>query len=243
MFRPHPPPALIPDLFCWTKIGVEAGQSLEAILQRKELERLTGNGTFAWGIGNSVPALRREATSATEPLPVLFSPMLARPKTKDKKPSKLVVWLGYIDNGRINPLPEHMLITSRDANWHYALFCRSALSLLDPCGLEVDFETLRNAESGVKLGFSQVTALVRKAPASPEGNTKPYHVAFMAALEPPFHAPLALCAEVHASMAQEITETARSASPAQWTAFVARVRTEAARNLSSVASGFLAGST
>ena len=29
----------LPDVFCWTKMGTEAGQSLENIIARKEAER------------------------------------------------------------------------------------------------------------------------------------------------------------------------------------------------------------
>jgi 4-aminobutyrate aminotransferase-like enzyme len=46
----------VPDIFCWTKMGTEAGQTLGTILRRKELERQAGSGIFAWGIGNSLGA-------------------------------------------------------------------------------------------------------------------------------------------------------------------------------------------
>jgi hypothetical protein len=42
----------IPDRFVWTKIQADAGQSVDRILRRKELERQLG-GTFWWGIGQA----------------------------------------------------------------------------------------------------------------------------------------------------------------------------------------------
>ena len=44
----------IPNYFCWTKIGTEAGETIESILLRKELERISNNGIFLWGVGNSI---------------------------------------------------------------------------------------------------------------------------------------------------------------------------------------------
>jgi hypothetical protein len=38
--------------FIWTKIQADAGQSVDRILNRKELERQSGK-TFWWGIGES----------------------------------------------------------------------------------------------------------------------------------------------------------------------------------------------
>ena len=45
---------LLPDLFCWTKYGTEAGEDIGAILERKESERLASGGTFLWGVGNAI---------------------------------------------------------------------------------------------------------------------------------------------------------------------------------------------
>src|SRR5437773_1823143 len=42
-------------VICWTRMQAEAGQGIEAIVSRKELERQAGGGLFCWGIGNAPP--------------------------------------------------------------------------------------------------------------------------------------------------------------------------------------------
>ena len=128
--------ATIPPVFCWTKMGAEAGQGLADILRRKDLERACGNGVFAWGIGNSIgPAIEHARSAAQiQRLEALFSPMKSAPKTIDAAPSKILVWTGYYTReGTTAELPRHMLITSRGSEStdgkknHYALICRSRL--------------------------------------------------------------------------------------------------------------------
>lgn len=83
----------IPDVFCWTKMGTEAGQSLTTIRQRKELERRAGGGVFAWGIGNSLGTAIYDAQrlSPTGYIEVLFTEMLGKPKLIDAKPSQMLL--------------------------------------------------------------------------------------------------------------------------------------------------------
>lgn len=106
----------IPPVFCWTKMGTEAGQSLDGILRRKELERRAGHGLFAWGIGNSLGVaakLAQEETQDSE-VEVLFTPMRSAAKQVDVAPSQVLLWLGYLgENGEQIRLPNHMVITSR----------------------------------------------------------------------------------------------------------------------------------
>jgi hypothetical protein len=54
--------------FVWTKMGVESGETLPQIIQRKEAERIAGDGNFWWGIGTSLGAAVRDDGS----LAVLF---------------------------------------------------------------------------------------------------------------------------------------------------------------------------
>lgn len=106
----------------------EAGQSLDTIIQRKELERAVGDGVFFWGIGNavgsSIAALVRRVTTPR----VLFSIMRSKPKRQDVEPEALLLWTAYIDgDGQIRPLPRHALVLSRattatgEKRRHYAL--------------------------------------------------------------------------------------------------------------------------
>lgn len=180
--------SVIPEIFCWTKMGTEAGQSLSAILHRKEMERCSGGGTFAWGIGNSLggSAELAKRMSSTGEVDVLFTPMKSPPKAIDQTPSELLLWQYYLDrSGSALPLPEHMLVTSRgggDKRTHYALLCQSESPLeerydqgsFDPSGV-------RNLASMNPVGASQVTSVVRYR-GEPTTNDKSYRVAFKARL-------------------------------------------------------------
>jgi hypothetical protein len=173
-------------------MGAEAGQSLEMILKRKELERQAGKGTFAWGIGNSLglsPAYARQAIPSGT-VDVLFSPMKTAPKAIDVAPAQLVLWLAYHSSeGGLVDLPGHMLITSRGGNasgtekrTHYALLCerQDVISAEDEHGI-IDSKYARNLVSLNPLGASQVTAMVRYD--KPEDNIRPerpYPISFRA---------------------------------------------------------------
>ncbi|MBT2117787.1 hypothetical protein KK141_17280 [Dyella sp. LX-66] len=162
----------VPSIFCWTKMGAEAGQSLDDILRRKDLERQCGRGVFAWGIGNSVgPAIHYARTQvAIDELFALFTPMKSAPKLIDSAPSQILMWTSYYtsENGT-STLPAHMLVTSRgsagsgsEKRTHYALFCQSEESLLDQTGLgAIDQHAVCNLISSNPVGASQVTSVVR----------------------------------------------------------------------------------
>jgi hypothetical protein len=178
----------IPDIFCWTKMGTEAGQSLAAILHRKELERSAGGGTFAWGIGNSLGdgAELARRMSPSGDVDVLFTPMKSAPKVIDVAPSQLLLWIFYQSrSGGLVALPEHMLVTSRgsaDKRTHYALLCQSDSPLEErhDCGA-FDSSDVRNLASMNPVGASQVTSVVRYDGATTPAE-KPYRVAFRAKL-------------------------------------------------------------
>lgn len=178
----------IPEIFCWTKMGVEAGQTLEAILRRKELERRAGGGVFAWGIGNSLGmsanlARRRSPSGEVD---VLFTPMKSAPKMADAAPSQLLLWLGYqTRSGRPARLPEHVVVTSRGGpgkRSHYALLCQADDELrLGAAQIGFDAADVRNLASLNPVGASQVTAVV-KHEGQPTFGGKGYNVAFRAKL-------------------------------------------------------------
>ena len=153
-------------------MGAEAGQALSDIIRRKDLERECGNGVFGWGIGNSVgPAIKYAKFAEQIPvLEALFTPMKAASKVIDSAPASIMMWLGYLsDADDIEPLPEHMLITSRgqsgsgeEKRGHYALICRS----LDPLAAQrvqqaIDHRAMCNLVSSNPVGASQVTSVVR----------------------------------------------------------------------------------
>ena len=160
------PPAL-PHRFCWSRFGTEAGEPIERILQRKELERQRSGGIFLWGIGNALgPSMR--ALLQTESAPeVVFSPIASPPKTSDVSPPAIVAWASAADlDGAPVALPQWSIVTSRApsparAPRHYALVCFSS----EPLTLRAHHHTVgigsvRNILTGSKVGASQVTAVV-----------------------------------------------------------------------------------
>ena len=180
----------VPDVFCWTKMGTEAGQPLEKILARKELERLAGNGTFCWGIGNSLGAAASEALAKhPEGISVLFSPMKSSAKKLDENPDEVALWTAYQDEfGRLIELPEHMVVTSRRhapsgvvKRSHYALLCSSDRPI-DGVSLhgELDASRAVNYLSQNSLGASQVTAMVSYRTSKSREMLKPYPIRFQA---------------------------------------------------------------
>lgn len=180
----------LPPLFCWTRFGMEGGETIAEILARKEAERQASGGIFFWGIGNSIaPAVAELVRHVDEP-EVLFSPIKSRPRRVDVAPEWVVQWTSAEAlSGRVFELPAYARITSRwdparSARCHYALVCSSAdpLSITDAGRLR--FSALRNLRSGAPLGASQVTAVVHLIdPANEDGE---YTVAFRAALVAPY---------------------------------------------------------
>jgi hypothetical protein len=102
----------IPDRFVWTKIQADAGQSVDRILRRKELERQLG-GTFWWGIGQAPMA---EKISQLGPDPdVILSLMRSVAHSRDSDPDSVLLWDQYIVPGtrKIVPVPAHAVVISR----------------------------------------------------------------------------------------------------------------------------------
>jgi len=175
----------LPSVFCWTRFGTEAGESIEAILARKERERRATGGLFCWGIGNSVaPALVTLLSRGVE-LEVLFSPISGRPRDVDAQPRGIVRWLGGLTlDGDRYALPDGVLVTSREKQTpHYALVCSSPAALAFCDQGQLDVAALRNLGSGRPVGASQVTAIVEH---SPESGGRLYPVLLQARLAWPY---------------------------------------------------------
>src|SRR2546427_659470 len=139
----------IPECFCWTRFGTEAGQTIDAILMRKEKERAANGGLFLWGIGNAigpslVELLRRESTPQA-----LFSPIKSPPKPEDVSPPAVAAWTkAETLDGYTFPIPDHSLVLSRydptgGKRAHYALVCHSG-------------EPLRIVESGDGVALEEL---------------------------------------------------------------------------------------
>ncbi|MBS0480526.1 MAG: hypothetical protein JSR79_14660 [Proteobacteria bacterium] len=158
------------EYVCWSRMQAEAGQALDAIVERKERERQAGGGSFLWGVGNAPAQVTNVLARAGIPVRAVFSVMKTRPKAVDVSPSRTVIWRSYIDaQGVERPLPPHALVTSRGDSAggakrvHHALMCRSDTPLAIRRGDAFDPAAFRNAGgSGAPVGFSQVTALLRR---------------------------------------------------------------------------------
>ena len=97
------------EIVCWSRMQAEAGQSLEDIVVRREIECRNGNGFFCWGVGNAPgQTAAKIAASGTKPGAV-FSLMKSRPKEVDVRPAAVIAWRGYLRaNGIEKPLPAHL---------------------------------------------------------------------------------------------------------------------------------------
>lgn len=201
---------LLPSIFCWTKMGTEAGEELTTIIRRKEWERRLGNGHFAWGIGQSLGKNIDFATIA--PLDVIFSPMRSKPKAIDVTPSEIVLWNAWITSkGQVRKLPINYFITSRaflhsgkKKEKHYALICSSDETLTEQKkNIHISSECFYNLKSYKPLGASQITAIVHNIPSQlsntintaddsrKKTNKKEYLISFIAQLCSPYYVQLA----------------------------------------------------
>ena len=186
----------LPSSFCWTRFGTEAGEAIDAILARKEVERVANGGLFLWGIGNSVAPGLVELVSREASPALLFSPIRSRPRKIDVSPPHVCLWTGGETlGGDRYQLPDSVRVTSGSrepgAGRHYALVCHSDNPLqLSDLGT-VDFSALRNLVSGRPLGVSQVTAVVSNDPGTIGGTQ--YAVSLQATLVPPYFVRLDEC--------------------------------------------------
>lgn len=188
----HAPPLdqPLPTEFCWTRFGPEAGEPIEAILARKEAERLAGDGIFYWGIGSAVSRGIEALVAAHARPELLFSPIAGRPRDVDVSPGHVARWTAGRDLfGQRVALPRHARVTSR---WNperpntarYALICSTERPLGFGDHGAIAFGSLRNLTSGAPLGASQVTAVVSRDEGLQTG--REYMVAMRVALVFPY---------------------------------------------------------
>ena len=160
----------LPEWFCWTRFGTEAGQVVDEILRRKEEERIANAGVFFWGIGNAIGPSIRELLLRTAAPDVLFSPIKSVPRPQDVAPAAIVAWTSAETlTGERFLLPESSLVTSRydlesPRERRYALVCSSTVPLRDSfCEDKINLSGVRNLITGRPVGSSQVTAVVQRA--------------------------------------------------------------------------------
>ncbi len=174
--------------FVWSKVGVEAGQSLTDIIARKESERLQNDGFFLWGIGNNV-GLPIDALARSQHPEVFFSLIVSQPRACDEAPEEVFAWTEAETIGGLPySIPRGSVVTSRagaNKRFHYALVCQSETPIcLSASADEVYSGSLRNLLSGRPVGSSQVTSVVESDDSVILG--RPYQVAMKFKLAPPY---------------------------------------------------------
>ncbi len=230
--RSSAPLSELSEVLCWTRMQSEAGQQIDAIVMRKELERLAGDGLFCWGIGSPPPRSLRTFAIRGEPVDVVFSLMKSRPKITDVAPKGLMIWRRYVDfGGAEQALPPNTLITSSLKNGnraHYALMCCSEDKLELRKNRPFDPSAYVNvSEAARPVGASQVTALVRRV--RPEKSVADYHVNLKAILARSYWVKLTDPVELTASMRGKLEGSLAAAgemSPADWLKFSIAMRGE-----------------
>jgi hypothetical protein len=182
----------LPERFCWTRFGTEAGQSADQIFARKEQERVANGGLFFWGIGNAIGPSIGELVRILDNPEVLFSPIRSAPRRDDVAPAMVAAWSEATTMaGEPYPLSAQSLITSRldpiaRRDVHYALVCYSESSLFGAASQgKIVFGCLRNLLTKRPVGASQVTAVVQYDRTANETGA-PYDVSFRAVLVPPY---------------------------------------------------------
>jgi hypothetical protein len=182
----------LPECFCWSRFGTEAGQLVDQIVDRKEQERVANNGMFFWGIGNAIGPSMRELLRRTPNPEVLFSPIKSGPRAEDVAPPAVVAWTSAETlSGDAFSLPDCSLVTSRQdplapKGVHYALVCFSESPLaISRAEEKIAFARLRNLLTGRPVGASQVTAVVQRKETGPL-ETPAYDIAIRARLVYPY---------------------------------------------------------
>jgi hypothetical protein len=217
------------ELVCWSRMQAEAGQALDAIVARKEIERQAGGGCFMWGVGNPPALIARSLARAHVPVRAVFSIMKSRPKAVDAQPSKTVVWRRYLDaDGVEQTLPPYALVTSRGDSasgakrMHFALMCHSAEPLAIRRGEAFDPNAFRNAGgTGAPVGASQVTALLKRVGA--DAAVTDYEVNIAAWLTASYWVRLLDPVELDVGK-QRLIASASEVGAGRWCALVERVR-------------------
>lgn len=233
--------ASIPSVFCWTKMGAEAGQGLEEIIRRKELERSAGKGLFCWGIGSSLGDAPLSAQNHVGgEIDVLFTKMKSPAKEIDSAPAAKAVWLSFIDaSGKETDLPEHMLLTSRAISpsgvfkrHHYALICRSDAALsFENESVFIDSSLARNFGSSNALGSSQVTSVVRYEEKFRLGEERPYGVTFSAKLVRNGFVKLVNPVILEGELEKEYLKACKANSGEEWAKHLSKLKKLAKREL------------
>jgi len=211
-------------------MGTESGQPLDAILERKELERQAGGGVFYWGIGQSLGQRFLEFVREVRRPVAVFSPMISSSQKDDANIASVVRWRRWVDeSGREHDLPPHVLVTSKMRTkrglkcHHYALVCKSASPLVAGKWPDIKSGRLTNYRRGTRIGGSQVTSVVEVGELNETRKTgSEYKVVFVAELTYPYIVKLTHPSPFNSSKVVDLNEIGRAAgwNSMQWLSFV-----------------------
>jgi len=220
----------LPSAFVWTKIEAEAGQRIDRIINRKELERQAG-GAFWWGIGESKKDKIR-LLLARDPRPiVVFSKMRSNAHSRDSRPNGVLLWQAYETADGEMPLPLHAVVISRahDSKGnlklrHYALVCENPMGIPCSSGGTLNAGSLRNfGDSGRPVGSSQITVVVERRTCN--GPDMSYPITARATLVAPYAVQLSAPRQLSAQELRLLDEVSFDGTTSDdWAAVAKRLR-------------------
>jgi hypothetical protein len=174
-----------PNVFCWSKVGPEAGLTLSQIVRWKEFQRALTNGIFYWGVGG-IPGREKQSAffASTQAPRVLFSEQLSEARDDYQNPSSTVLWTHYVDgNGSEAPLPPCAAVTSKaGASRHFAIVGRldAPIRIAD---VPFDIGLFRNFLGRPNIAYQQPAPIIE---VNPSGQPKKlYRRGFWADLAKP----------------------------------------------------------
>jgi hypothetical protein len=170
----------------WCRMTDQGRESLEAILARKEAERLSGS-VFWWGMGTALKGVPEIAASSRALLSVQFSAAF-----KKDAPSPHCLWTQWeTAEGLRRDIPPHALVVGprRKTARKYALICASdePVTLDDQPFNVADYQ---NFQSGKRVGDSQSAAILTRRRDNPAVRGAQYEVGFRARLVEPWQVKL-----------------------------------------------------
>ena len=207
------------DAFVWSKMGTEAGEPLEYIMHRKEIERQANGGKFVWGIGNSPGNSIVNFMQDTKKPVAIFTETRPNSKTRsiDEEESERV-W-------RDKLLPRYSFVTSHpERKEHYALLCECDEDLRTQCHGKLNSAGVVNYESGIKPGPSQVTSLVKYA--GEKGGYGDYPIRFVASLYGEGWVTLTDYADISPETIKEVKRSADDGDIEKWKALINKIKGE-----------------
>jgi hypothetical protein len=187
-----------PRLFCWSKIGPEAGLNLDQIIRWKEFQRSISGGLFFWGIGGTPSRAKQvDFISNAKSPSVLFSEQLGDAKEEYKNPAATLFWTHYLDeSGREVSLPRYAAVTSKGGGEkHFAFVCK-ADAPIKLQNINFDIGLFGNYLGSQNIAFQQTSPIVQS---NPSGRPKKlYRRGFWAGLVSPHFATLSRCRQLAA---------------------------------------------